>query len=155
MATGSGPDPHALTEEEAAAWVGFLDVHARVIGVMDRRLTGEQGISVRWYDVLATLFDAEGHRLRMSDLAARVVLSPSRVTRLVDRLESEGLLTRESAGEGGRTAWAVLTEAGRQRLRAAARTHHEVVRELFTGPMTATQRRQLAVIWERLLRSEA
>lgn len=72
-----------------------------------------------WYDVLVELVDAPEQRLRMSELADRVVLSRSTLTHLVERLEAAGLLTRERCGTDRRGAYAVLTEQGRAALRQA------------------------------------
>jgi len=84
---------------------------------------GEQQLALTDYDVLVQLATADRHRLRMSDLADRLLLSRSGATRLIDRLVAEGLVERASCESDRRGQWAALTDAGRQRLRAAAPTH--------------------------------
>jgi len=87
----------------------------------------------------------------MGDLAHSVVLSPGRVTRLVDSLEREGLVARAPDPASRRASVARLTDAGCEALRAAAVTHHALVRELFTGRLTATQLRHAADLWASIL----
>jgi DNA-binding MarR family transcriptional regulator len=141
-----------LSAREYAAWGGFLFVHAAVLRELDRRLEEEHGLSVRWYDVLATLDEAPERRLRMSELAQNVVLSPSRLTRLVDRLERDGLVERVADERDARGAYAALTPLGLRRLREARRTHHEVVRGRFLDRLSASEQDALARCWRRMLR---
>lgn len=108
-----------LDSEHLTAWRLFITAHARLIEVIDRELAAAGCISLAWYDVLVELLEAPEHRLRMSELATRVVLSRSTVTRLVDRLEHEGLLTRQRSASDRRGAYAVLTEVGRDAMRKA------------------------------------
>ncbi|MEA2651308.1 MAG: hypothetical protein QOI85_1029 [Chloroflexota bacterium] len=105
------------------AWHSFLRAHARVVRELERELQSEQQLALTDYDVLVQLATAERHRLRMSDLADRLLLSRSGATRLIDRLVAEGLVERASCESDRRGQWAALTDAGRQRLRAAAPTH--------------------------------
>lgn len=96
------------------------------------------------YDVLLRLAGAPNRVMRMSDLAERVLLSPSGLTRLVDRLEEGGLVSRSQDPADGRVALASLTDRGRDELRRAARTHLRGIRAHFTGRLTETQLRQVA-----------
>ncbi len=112
-------------------------------------------MSVRWYDVLATLDEASGRRLKMSELARRVVLSPSRLTRLVERLEREGLVERLPDAADRRSFHASMTRAGLARLRMARRTRHEVVRDRFLDRLPPAELRRLARTWSRLLGDDA
>src|SRR5579859_3239466 len=77
------------------AWRSFLTAHAALINQIERELLEAGVVPLSWYDVLFALYDAPGQRLRMSELASAIVLSRSGLTRLVDRLEAEGLLARE------------------------------------------------------------
>jgi DNA-binding MarR family transcriptional regulator len=106
-----------------AAWRSFLEAHARVTRLLDDELRASHGLSLAEYDALLQLAEAPDHRLRMNQLADRVLLSRSGVTRLVDRMERHGLVVRVACLDDARGAEAVLTEAGYERFRSAARTH--------------------------------
>jgi DNA-binding MarR family transcriptional regulator len=118
-----------LSPVELDAWRAFLRAHARVTRVLDAELTAECDLSLGTYEVLLHLNDAPGRRLRMTELAERVLLSRSGLTRLVDRMEREGLLRRESCPTDLRGTNAVLTGEGLARLKAAAPVHLRGVRE--------------------------
>ena len=106
-------DPSApLTAAELAAWRGMLEVHARVTGRLDAQMRAEHGMSVSQYEVLMFLGDAPGRRLRMAEIADRVLLSRSGLTRLVDRLEQLGYVARCGDDADGRARFAELTDAG-------------------------------------------
>lgn len=106
-----------------ASWRAFLEAHARVSRRLDDELRAEHGLSLAEYDALLQLAEAPGHRLRMNQLADRVILSRSGVTRLIDRLSIDGFVERAHCSSDARGAEAVLTEAGLDCLRRAARTH--------------------------------
>ncbi|MCT2587434.1 MarR family winged helix-turn-helix transcriptional regulator [Actinophytocola gossypii] len=108
---------------ELEAWRAFLRAHARLIRVLETELVAEHPLSLGGYDVLVQLAEAPERRLRMAELADAVLLSRSGVTRLVDRLEVAGMVTRERFTGDGRGIVAVLTTKGVDTLRDAARTH--------------------------------
>jgi DNA-binding MarR family transcriptional regulator len=110
------------TDPRLAAWAAVLRVHAAVVPRLEREL-GAVGMPLSWYDVLLELNAAPEHRLRMTELGARVVLSRERVSRVVDELERADLVRRERNPDDGRSLLAVLTDDGRARLRAAAPTY--------------------------------
>ena len=114
-----------------AAWSAFLRAHARVIRDLERELQVEQRMALTDYDVLVQLANAEDRRLRMSELAERLLLSRSGATRLVDRLVAQGLVERVMCDVDRRGLWASLTEAGYDRLRQASPTHLRGVAEHF------------------------
>jgi DNA-binding MarR family transcriptional regulator len=89
--------------------------------------------------------------MRMADIADRVLLSRSGLTRLVDRLVADGLLERCRAEEDGRGSFAMLTPAGRDRLDAARRTHLDGVRRYFLAQVTPDEQQLLAGVWARVL----
>lgn len=120
-----------------AAWRAFLLTHARVIRDLERELQAEQGMALTDYDVLVQLSVAEDRRLRMSELADRLVLSRSGATRLVDRLSAEGLVERVTCESDRRGQWAALTEAGVDRLRSASPTHLRGVQQYFLDRLSA------------------
>lgn len=96
-----------------AAWRALLNAHAAAVGAIERELAAADLVPLTWYDVLVALWEAPAHRLRLHELADRVVLSRSGLTRLVDRLETAGLLRREPCPDDRRGAYAVLTPAGK------------------------------------------
>src|SRR5690348_716328 len=108
-----------LDEGQLAAWRAFLNAHAAVIDRIEREMAAAGVLPLGLYDVLVPLSEAPDRRLRLHELASRVVLSRSTLTRMVDRLEAAGLLARERVATDRRGAYAVLTEAGAQALREA------------------------------------
>src|SRR3989304_1174856 len=104
-----------LTSREYEAWGGFLFVHASVVHEVDRLLEASHGLSVRSYDVLATLDEAPEQELRMSALAQTVVLSRTLIPRVVDRLQLQGLVERRPDERDARGAYAALTRLGLRR----------------------------------------
>jgi DNA-binding MarR family transcriptional regulator len=146
----SGP----FTEHELAAWRGMLQVHARVTRQLDAQMRAEHGLSVSAYEVLMFLADAPDHRLRMSEIADRVLLSRSGLTRLVERLEREGLLERADCPSDARGSLAVLTDEGMSRLAQARKTHLRGVRERFHDHFSDDELEQLGEYWRRVLGPE-
>jgi DNA-binding MarR family transcriptional regulator len=116
------------------------------LGICDLRQ-----LSVREFDVLITLFNAPDHRLRMTELAQRMMLSPSGLTRLVEQLERERLVERQKDSTDTRRFRAVLTRQGLQRLDAARTTHNVVIRRHFTDRLSSEELRELGVLWEKVL----
>jgi DNA-binding MarR family transcriptional regulator len=133
------------TATELDAWRSFLRAHARLTRVLETELVAEHPITLGAYDVLVQLAEAPERRLRMAELADAVLLSRSGVTRLVDRLEVAGMVTRERFGGDGRGVVAVITTKGVDTLRAAARTHLAGVVRHFVDHMNPDE---LAVIGE-------
>ena len=144
-----------LAEEEWEAWNALLLLTRRVLNELDGQLREEHRLGVTEFDVLITLFNADDSRLRMSDLADQVMLSPAGTTHLVTRLERDGLVRRVADPTDGRKWFTVLTEAGETALRQARGTHNEVVRRRFLGATTATDRRTLRRLWRRLAASQS
>lgn len=141
----------ALDDRELRAWRGLLRVHASLSKALDQQLEREHGLPLTSYEVLLYLADADGQKMRMCDLAASVILSRSGLTRLVDRLERDGLLVRESCASDARGAFAKLTPAGEEKLVAARVTHLAGVRSLFLGHLSSEEQDVLAGIWARVL----
>jgi DNA-binding MarR family transcriptional regulator len=142
--------PEYLHPDEFAAWQGILVSAARVLRALDDGLRAEHGISVAEFDVLITLANAPGRRLRMSELARSVALSPAGLTHLVTRLERERLVAREVDARDRRGFHTVLTDTGEERLNASRPLHNRIVRELLLDRMTVGDRRQLGEIWKRV-----
>jgi DNA-binding MarR family transcriptional regulator len=112
-----------VSTRRLGAWESLLRAHASLVRELDAELQAAHAMSLGDYDVLLTLANAPGARMRMRELADRVILSRSGVTRRVDRLEAAGFVCRERAVDDGRSIDAVLTDAGRARLREAGPTH--------------------------------
>jgi DNA-binding MarR family transcriptional regulator len=149
------PDQLHLTDDEGAAWEGFLRAHATIIRTLSGELERTDGLSLSSYDVLLQLARAPGRRLRMTELAEAVVLSPSGLTRLVERLEREGLVARIKCAGDARGAYATLTDPGRARLRKATRSHLTGIRQHFLSQITPQELQILGTIWQRLLTQHA
>ena len=135
-------------------WRTFLQAHALLSRRLDDELRIEHRMSLAEYDALAQLALAPNHRLRMNQLADRVLLSRSGVTRLVDRLVADGLVARSTCTTDARGAEAVITVSGIQRLRAATGTHLRGVARYFVEPLApeelAAIGRSLGTVVERL-----
>jgi DNA-binding MarR family transcriptional regulator len=129
----------------------MLETHARLISRLDAELEREHGIQLSAYEVLMYLGDAEGEKLRMSELAERLLLSRSGITRLVDRLARQGLIERVRCENDGRGFFACLTAAGREKLDAARPAHLAGVRQHFLAQLTPGELDSLAGVWQRLL----
>lgn len=133
-----------LSSSELRAWQALLHAYHDVVRTLDREMQDEHDLTLADYDVLLRLALAPNKALRMSDLAERVLMSPSGTTRLVDRLTKRGLVERREDPADGRVAMAHLTEAGARHLRRAAKTHLRGIREHFTGRLSETQLRHVA-----------
>ncbi len=138
-----------LSDTAAAAWHGLLRCQSEVVAEMDRRLKADHNLSVSGFDVLITLANAEDDRLRMNELADRILLSGAGLTHLVSRLEGDGLVIRRRHAGDGRGVEAVLTAAGRRRLAAARPTHDAVIHERLIASLTQRDVAALARIWEK------
>jgi DNA-binding MarR family transcriptional regulator len=123
MCPAAPPSPIKASDWRIGVWRSFLRAHARVVGELEGELNARAGLPLSWYDVLLQLAEAPHRRLRMSELADRVLLSRSGLTRLVDRLQAAGLVRREADPNDARGTFTVLTDAGLVRLRAAAPVH--------------------------------
>jgi DNA-binding MarR family transcriptional regulator len=139
-----------LNATELRAWQALLHTHHDVMRQLDAELREEHGLSMSAYDVLLRLTRAPDHSLRMTDLAERVMVSPSGLTRTVDRLVSRGLVERDRFDGDARVMLARLTDLGRQLLRRAAKTHLRGIRQHFTGRLSETQLRNVASALEAI-----
>ena len=140
-----------LSDAEFRAWHGSLLFTNSTTRALDEALTAAHGVSVKEFDVLITLFNAPESRLRMAELAERVVLSASGATHLITRLERDGLVQRSIDEQDRRSFFAALTPAGHQRLRDSRPTHNEVIREHLTRRLTPNQLKTHGSLWEKIL----
>jgi DNA-binding MarR family transcriptional regulator len=140
-----------LAPEELGAWRGLLRVHSALVKGLDAELLAAHSLPLTSYEVLINLQAAPGRRRRMAELAEGVLLSRSGMTRLVDRLERDGLLERDPCTDDGRGTYAVLTEKGEALLDDARRTHLDGIRERFLRHFRPEELRTLAGLWDRVL----
>jgi len=139
-----------LSDTELRAWQALLHAHQQVTRKLDAELQQEHGLPLNAYDVLLRLARAPGRCLRMTELASRTMMSPSGLTRMVDRLVREGLVQRDRFEGDARVMLARLTDEGRRLLRRAARTHLRGIREHFTGRLSQAQLGDVAAALETI-----
>ncbi len=139
-----------LSEQHLAAWRAFLKAHATVVDRIDHDLVAAECLPLSSYDVLIELYEAPEHRLRMHELAKRVVLSRSGLTRFVDRLEAEGFLTRDRCGTDRRGAYAVITEKGIAALQQAWPVYARGISQYFAQWLTPEEAEVLGSALERI-----
>ena len=139
-----------LSEAGLSAWKNFLRAHSRLTAELDEELRERHGFALGDFDVLAQLAEAPRGRLRMCDLAAAVVLSPSGLSRRVDRLERAGLVTRERAERDARSIETRLTPAGKRLLGSLRRTHRGGVKDRFADRFSAEELASLTELLGRL-----
>jgi DNA-binding MarR family transcriptional regulator len=133
-----------------AVWRGFLRTHSHLIKQLEQDLASQQKIPLGSYDVLVQLAEAPGHRLRMSELAEAVLLSRSGLSRLVDRLQKDGLVQREPDPYDARGLFTVLTDKGRDTLRDAAQVHLAGIARLVVDRLSDPELRQLSELMTKL-----
>jgi DNA-binding MarR family transcriptional regulator len=132
------------------AWVSFLRSHAAITRELNAQLQREHGLTLSDYEVLLHLSQADGHRLRRVDLAERVVLTASGITRLLEGLERCGCVEKAHCDSDARVTYAQLTEAGHAKLAEAAVTHLAGIDELFTGRYSGSELATLSDLLSRL-----
>jgi MarR family 2-MHQ and catechol resistance regulon transcriptional repressor len=129
----------SIDDERITAFGLFLEAFAGVSHQVERDLADDVTMPAGWLGVLIRLGRSPGNRMRMSDLASAVALTSSGVTRLVDRIEAAGLITREACPTDRRVAWATLTAKGRKALDAALPGHLSSIQRHLVDHLTAEQ----------------
>ncbi|QKW53668.1 MarR family winged helix-turn-helix transcriptional regulator [Streptomyces buecherae] len=140
-----------LTAEEQHAWRSFVRLHERLIGRLAHLLQTESRLSATDYAVLVNLTDVPDGRRQYQDLARALEWEKSRMSHHITRMIGRGLVTREESPRDGRAAYAVITEAGREAIAAAAPLHVQAVRSLFLDHLTPAELRTLAEISVRVV----
>ena len=140
-----------LSTGEFAVWAGFLQSHAALARELDADLQAAHGLPLTEFEILLWLSNRPCERMRMAALADTVLLSPSGLSRAVERLEARGLVQRIPCTEDRRGSYAALTESGIDLVRLAGATHAEGIRRRFLDRMTPAETRLLAAVWDRLL----
>jgi DNA-binding MarR family transcriptional regulator len=120
-----------LSREERMLWRRFVETHAAIVRRLDEDLRSQSGLTLSSYEVMLELVRAPGNRLRMAELAERLLFTRSGITRLVDRLERDGFVERNECPHDGRGVYAILTQKGFETFESAAPTHVEGIRHLF------------------------
>ncbi|MEU6039349.1 MarR family transcriptional regulator [Actinomadura sp. NPDC047616] len=143
--------PSTPISAELSVWRMLLRAQVQISRRLQADLLADHDLPLGSYDVLTHLGEAPGGRLRMNDLADRVLLSRSGLTRLVDRLQREGLVVRQSCTSDARGLYAVLTPAGRRRLEEATPTYRRGVREYLMSRLDEDDLGPLAAILRKLL----
>ncbi len=139
-----------ISSEELAVWRGLQRAHVTIMRRIEAELLDRHDLPLASFEVLQQLAQTPRQRLRMNDLADRVLLSRSGLTRLVDRLEREGLVERHACQSDARGLFAVLTGSGRRRLGGAMPTYHQCVRKCFLDRIGADELRQVAATAAKL-----
>jgi DNA-binding MarR family transcriptional regulator len=142
-----------LSQQASAAldaWARLLRGHATTTRALSTQLVAEHGLTINDYAALLHLARADDNRLRRVDLAERLTLTASGVTRLLDGLEEAGLVERDACASDRRVTYAVLTPAGHERLETASESHLAAIRALFEERFSEKEIAQLAALLARL-----
>ncbi|WP_326644544.1 MarR family transcriptional regulator [Streptosporangium sp. NBC_01755] len=151
MTLTAGESKENVSSEELTLWRMLQRAQVRIARVLETDLLVEHDLPLASYEVLLQLSEVPERRLRMNDLADRVLLSRSGLTRLIDRLQRDGLVEREACTSDARGLFAVLTDAGAARLAEAGPTYLRGVRAQFLGMLDTDELRQCAAVLNRLL----
>jgi DNA-binding MarR family transcriptional regulator len=146
----AGESRESVGSEELVVWRMLQRAQVRITRVLEADLLVEHDLALASYEVLLQLSEAPERRLRMNDLADRVLLSRSGLTRLIDRLQRDGLVEREACASDARGLFAVLTDDGAARLAEAGPTYLRGVRAQFLDMLDADELRQCAVMLNKL-----
>ena|SRR2546421_1986631 len=150
MASAVTASEHRLSTEEADAWFGVVNAQAALVRAVDTELLAAHRLTCSSHEILYRLARSEEGHLSIGALGAAVVISPSRVSRVVDGLAALGLVERRACATDARVSHVVITDAGRAALPEIDRTFERAVREHFLDRLTSAQVRQLAAIMQRL-----
>ncbi len=143
--------PEKLSKSHLTTWRLFITAHAKLINKIDGELQAAGQIPLNWYDVLIELQEAPEKRLRMSELAEKVVLSRSGLTRLVDRLEKENYLHREIDPDDRRGFFAIITPDGESALKAAWIVYRESIAGHFASFFSLEEAQMMQNIFAKII----
>jgi DNA-binding MarR family transcriptional regulator len=142
-----------MSKHYLEAWRLFITSHAALIDIIDRQLTSAGKIPLQWYDVLIELYEAPERKLRMRELADKVVLSKSGLTRLVDRLEETGYLKRDLDPNDRRSFFASITPEGIDALRDAWVIYSKGIEQYFGKHLSEEEAQLLSKLFLKMLNS--
>jgi DNA-binding MarR family transcriptional regulator len=148
MTPPSTTTPETSTAIEA--FVRLVRANAAVTRQLSSQLSSDHGLNLSAYEALLSLARAPDSRMRRVDLANGLLLSAGGVTRLLDGLERDGLVGRDMCSSDRRVSYAVLTEAGRDKLREASKSHTRQIRELLGSPFDEDELAHLVSLLDRL-----
>ncbi len=135
---------------ELSAWARLLRAHAALTRALNSQLEAEHGLALNEWEVLLRLGRAPERRLKRVELVGQLLLTPSGITRLLERLEVAGWVAKASCPTDGRVTYAVLTEAGRAKLDEAGETHLAAIQALFSERFAPEELETLASLLARL-----
>jgi DNA-binding MarR family transcriptional regulator len=141
------------SEIKGRAWALLLRTHATLVERIEAALSAAGLPPLAWYDVLWELEKADGGKMRMSELAERVVLSRSNLTRLADRLEKANLLRREACADDKRGAYCAITQAGLQMRQKMWPFYREQIDQLFGAHLSLEEARIMVQGFEKILQA--
>lgn len=144
--------PSQVLSKQASvgAFVALLRAHAATTRQLNAQLLTGHGLTISDYEVLLRLSRSPDRRMRRVDLAGEVLLTASGVTRLLDGLEQSGFVERGTCESDRRVVYAVLTDAGAEKLAVAGESHRAQIDELFTGRLDGDELESLAALLSRL-----
>jgi DNA-binding MarR family transcriptional regulator len=140
----------STTSPEIEAFVRLVRASVAVTRELSAQLSADHCLSLNEYEALLHLARAPESRMRRIDLANGLLLTAGGVTRLLDGLERDGFVAREESPTDRRVTFAVLTKAGRDKLREADKSHTRQIRELLGGQYDEDELKQLAALLDRL-----
>ncbi|MCW2876245.1 MAG: putative transcriptional regulator protein MarR family [Sphaerisporangium sp.] len=144
-----------ITPQQLIVWRMLQRAQVQITRSLEVELLGRHDLAPAAYDVLLQLSESPDQRLRMNDLADRVLLSRSGLTRLIDRLQRDGLVAREACTSDARGLFAVLTKGGEQRLSEATPTYLGAIRGQFLDLLDEEELRQCAVMLTKLFSQDS
>lgn len=140
-----------LRDAHHSAWKGFLTVHTVLVDCVEQELAQAKLPALAWYDVLWALEQAPEHRLRLSELADALVLQRSNLTRLIDRLESAGLVYRQVCETDRRGAFAQVTQQGLAMRQKMWPVYEAAIAKYFAANLSDEEAEVLVRVWQRML----
>jgi DNA-binding MarR family transcriptional regulator len=143
------------TDTHKDAWIGMLETHKRLTRALDAELEAEHGLTLSGVECLGRLAAADGRAMRLGALAKATGLSLSRISRIVDTLESRELVERHPSADDARAVEAHLTDAGLVLVRAAQESHFASVQKRFFEQMSGEELAVLARVFQRFSPDDA
>lgn len=131
------------------AWMLLVRTHTRLWDAVEQQMRRDHGLTMARYDVLAQL-DMAGGRLGLGELASAIALSPSGLSKLLDRMDASGLIRRQPDPNDQRAAFATITPQGRALVRSARRGHHALLRRTFGNTLNSRDVADLTRIMQKL-----
>jgi DNA-binding MarR family transcriptional regulator len=131
------------------AWLALVRTHTRFWDQIEAQMRREHGLTMARYDVLVHL-EMAGGRLGLSELAAAIALTPSGLSKLLDRMDASGLVRRDPDPDDARAAFATITPRGRALARSARASHHELLRRTFASALNDRDIADLTRIMTRI-----